>query len=109
MADWAPSINPGESEDKVNATTNSTDTWTIRGHYKAQLTGKVSAGAARITIKTATTGGLAVAHLDLDFSAAITDMVVNGVQMAPGDEVKLVLDSGATGMVSIRLMHPREA
>jgi len=108
-ADWSPVLSLGEAEDKVNSTTNSTDTYTIQGHYRGEVEGVLSAGTGRITRKKSATGGLAVKLLDLDVPGGILDMVVTDLHFSPGDEVKLILDNGATGMVSIRLLHPREA
>ena len=109
MAVWGPDIPRGCSAEKLNATTNTTATWTVKGEFRAELFGVVSVGAARITITSASTGGLAVKYLDLDFAEDVTDLVVASVRLRPDDEINLILDSGATGCVGIRVFRPEEA
>lgn len=106
MADWAPNISRGESDEKVFSTAGSSATWTVKGYWKADVFGNVSAGTGTITIKSATSGATAVKVADLDFSGSVTDLWFTEIQLRPDDEIVLTLGAGTTGSVGIRIYWP---
>lgn len=111
MTDVATSLSAGEMTTEINETAGSTVTLTIRDHYKAQFFGKASAGAARATIKPTGVTTLAATICEVDAAATpvVTDNLQGDVYLAPGDEVKLVVDGGATAMIAMRLVSARGA
>lgn len=106
MADWNANISRGESDEKIFNTANSSTTWTVKGYWKADVFGSVSAGTATITVTSATSGATAVKVLDLDFSGGVTDLWFTEIQLRPDDVITMALGAGATGSVGIRIYWP---
>ena len=106
MADWNANISRGESDEKIFSTTNSSATWTVKGYWKADVFGSVTAGTATITVKSAASGATAVKVLDLDFSASVADLWFTEIQLRTDDEIVLALVEGSTGSIGVRIYLP---
>lgn len=106
--DWPLEKPRGESETRVNGTANTTEEYTIRTECSAMVFGAVSAGTASITYTSGESGGTAVKLLDLDFSGGVTSLAFTDLRFSPGDQIDLVVDSGATGHVGVKIFHPNE-
>lgn len=106
--DWPLEKPRGESDTKVNATANTTETYTIKTECSAMVFGHLSTGTASITYTSGESGATAVKLADLDASASVTSLAFTDLRFSPGDELNLIMDSGATGHVGVKIFHPNE-